>query len=373
MQVPFIDLRKQYQTIKDELNPKIKGIFETGSYVLGAPVAEFEGQFAQYCQTNFGVGVNSGTDALILALKALGLGQGDEVITVSNTFIATVEAIVHAGGKPVFVDILADTYNIDLKKLRDKITPKTRAIIAVHLYGQMVQMDEIMKIAKENNLYLIEDAAEAHGGSYKGRRAGSFGDIGCFSFYPTKNLGGCGDGGMALCNDEKIAGNLRKLRDHGSAKKYYHDLVGYNSRLDALQAVVLGVKLKYLDQWNRQRKQKAKLYEKLLSGVPGVVIPKTAAGVDHVYYVYVIRVLAALREKLQSYLSSKGIGTMVHFPIPAHLSEAFKYLGHKEGDLPVTEECSRSIISLPMFPDISDEQIEYVAQEIKNYLQDKTV
>lgn len=368
MNVPFVDLKEQYNAIRDELEPALHEVFRDTAFILGKYVARFEQEFAAYCGVRHAIGVNSGTDAITLTLKALGLGPGDEVITAANTFVATVEAIVHAGCKPVLVDVLPDTYNMDPIKLEEKITSKTKAIIPVHLYGQPADLEAIMAIARRYNLFVIEDAAQAHGARYKGRPVGSLGDAACFSFYPSKNLGAYGDGGAVVTNDEALALKIRQLRDHGSIRKYQHELVGYNSRLDALQAVVLSIKLKHLDQWNAMRQRNAHLYRELLLKFPGVVAPKARQDVQHVYHLYVIRVERGDRDRLQEHLKAHGIETGIHYPQPVHLTQAFAYLGYKEGDFPVAEQCARSILSLPMYPELRAEQIDHVVSEIRNYL-----
>jgi dTDP-4-amino-4,6-dideoxygalactose transaminase len=368
MNVPFVDLKEQYNSIRNELEPVLQEVFRDAAFILGKYVARFEQEFAAYCGVQHAIGVNSGTDAITLTLKALGLGPGDEVITAANTFVATVEAITHAGCKPVLVDILPDTYNMDPNALEEKITPRTRAIIPVHLYGQPSDMATIMKIAKRHDLFVIEDAAQAHGAQYQGKKVGSFGDAACFSFYPSKNLGAYGDAGAVITNNETLAVRIRQLRDHGSIKKYQHELVGYNSRLDALQAVALSIKLKHLDQWNAMRQRNAHLYGELLSRIPGVVVPNAQQGVQHVYHLYVIRLERGDRNRLQEYLKAHGIETGIHYPQPVHLTQAFAHLGYREGDFPVAERCARSILSLPMYPELKPEQIEYVADKIRSFL-----
>nr|BAL55160.1 glutamine--scyllo-inositol transaminase [uncultured Acetothermia bacterium]BAL60199.1 glutamine--scyllo-inositol transaminase [Candidatus Acetothermum autotrophicum] len=368
MNVPFVDLKEQYNAIRDELELAIHEVFRDTAFVLGKHVAWFEQKFAAYCGVRHAIGVNSGTDAITLTLKALGLGPGDEVITAANTFIATVEAIVHAGCKPVLVDVLPDTYNMDPSKLEEKITSKTKAIIPVHLYGQPADLDAIMETARRYNLFVIEDAAQAHGARYKGRSIGSWGDAACFSFYPSKNLGAYGDGGAVVTNDETLALKIRQLRDHGSVRKYQHELVGYNSRLDALQAAVLSVKLKYLDQWNAMRQRNAHLYGELLSQIPGIIAPKAVPDAQHVFHLYVIRLEGEDRNRLQEYLKSQGIETGIHYPQPVHLTQAFAHLQYREGDFPVAERCAQSILSLPMYPELKAEQIKYVVNKIRSYL-----
>lgn len=370
MKVPFVDLCAQYQVIKEEIQKELIEVMESATFILGDKVRRFEEEFARLYGVQYCIGVASGTDALLLTLKALGIGAGHEVITAVNTFIATAEAIVHAGAKPIFVDIDPHTYNIDTSQIEEKITPRSRAIIPVHLYGQPADLEPIMRLAEAYNLYVIEDAAQAHGAEYKGRKVGSIGHAACFSFYPTKNLGAYGDAGAVVTNDEKCRLTVRKLRDHGGIEKYQHDLVGYNSRLDTLQAAVLLVKLRYLDQWNRMRQRNAQLYNDLLSEIPNIVLPKVLEGAQHVYHLYVIRVEQGDRDKLRQYLQQKGIVTGIHYPIPLHLTKSFKYLGYKEGDFPVAEDCAKKTLSLPMYPELTREQIEYVVEQIKNFVRE---
>jgi dTDP-4-amino-4,6-dideoxygalactose transaminase len=371
MKILFCDLKKQYFSLRKEINTEINKVLKSGRFILGDYVEKFEKEFAKYCGVKFAVGVNSGTDALLFSLKALNL-SGYEIITAANTFVATVESIVHAGCKPVLVDVDPDTYNINTHEIKRKITSKTKAIIPVHLYGQMANMDEILKIAKKYNLYVIEDACQAHGAEYKGKKAGSFGNLACFSFYPSKNLGAYGDGGVIVTNDEKLAETLKKLRDHGSIKKYQHEILGYNSRLDAIQAAILSVKLKHLDKWNRLRIRNANLYNKFLSKIPYVKIPRKLAEAKHVYHLYVIKLEdKSMRDNLRDYLHLKGIECGIHYPIPIHLTEAFKFLGYQEGDFPITEKCSRTILSLPMYPELKKSEIKYVVEKIKKFFKNK--
>lgn len=374
MRVPFVDLGIQCNSMRQELSSKFEKILDTAAFVMGKELEKFEEQFADFCGVNYAIGVANGTDALVLALRAVGIRRGDMVITVPNTFIATIEAIVHAGAEPIFVDVDPITYSIDptgivhvLENSDGKRLKRIKAIIPVHLYGQPADMDPILKIAKKYNLHVVEDAAQAHGAQYRGQRVGSFGHIGCFSFYPAKNLGAFGDAGAAVTNDDEIATTVRKLRDHGGIKKYQHDLVGYNSRLDSLQAAVLSTKLRYLDEWNERRRKNARIYDELLSEMPHVVTPGVLEKVNHVYHLYVVRLDHSNRDGLRGYLESRGIGSGIHYPKPVHLTKAFRYLGYKEGDFPVAEQYTRKIISLPMYPQLNREQIEYVVQEIKRF------
>jgi len=382
MQVPFVDLKMQYEAIREELERELQKVFEKTAFIMGPALKEFEEAFARYCGVKHAIGVANGTDALTLALKALGIGPVDKVITTANTFIATVEAIVHAGATPVLVDVDPKTYNIDPERIVDTLARvhvgtsennNIKAIIPVHLYGQPADMDPILEIAEEHGLYVIEDAAQAHGAEYNGRRVGSFGRAACFSFYPAKNLGAYGDGGMVVTDDDKIALTVRKLRDHGSIQKYQHDLIGYNSRLDSLQAAVLLTKLKYLDRWNEQRRRNAQIYDELLSKVDGVIPPGPGVldKATPVYHLYVIYLERGDRDELRRYLQEKGIGTGIHYPIPVHLTKAFEYLGYKEGDFPVAEDRAKRVLSLPMYPELRREQIEYVVEQIESYMDQK--
>lgn len=361
MKIEFVDLKSQYQTIADEIDQAINKVVKNGDFILGEAVAIFEKEFAEYCQCKCGIGVGSGTEALHLALKACDIGPDDEVITAANTYIATVLAITYSGARPVLIDINPETYNMDVKKLEAVINNKTKAIIPVHLYGQPADMDPILGIAKRHNLKVIEDACQAHGAEYKGKRLGSLGDIGCFSFYPGKNLGAYGDGGMVVTNNESLAEKVKMLRNYGQKVKYYHLMKGFNSRLDTIQAAILMVKLKKLDKWNKMRRENAKKYSYFLKN-SNIVIPLEMSYVKHVYHLYVIRVNN--REKLQKRLAERGISTGVHYPIPVHLQEAYKDLGYTLGDFPVAEGYSDNILSLPMYPELTNAQIEIVSEEI---------
>ena len=365
MGVPFFDLKRQYHSIKEELNAALQQVMDSCRFVLGEKVISFEKEFASFCGTDFSVGVANGTDALRLALLACGIGKGDEVITVPNTFIATTEAISQTGAKIVFVDVDPETYNIDVSQIEEKINERTRAMVPVHLFGQPADMDAIMKIAKKYDLKVVEDTCQAHGAEYKDKKAGSIGDAGCFSFYPSKNLGAFGDGGIVVTNDEEVAQKVRMFRDHGQIKKYEHSVEGANSRLDEIQAAILEVKLRMLDEWNRLRRRSASVYDGLLQDVDEVVRPLEAECAKHVYHLYVIR--THKRDELQEWLTLQGIGTGLHYPVPLHLQEAYEYLGYKEGDFPGAEECAKEILSLPMFPELTGEEIAKVASEIKTF------
>jgi len=370
VQVPLVDLKSQYESIKSEINEATEEVLSSGSYILGSNVRSLEDELARYCGVKCAVGVASGTDALVLALSALGISREDEVITTPFTFFATAEAITQVGAKPVFVDIEEESFNIDPTKIEEKVTQKSKAIIPVHLYGQSASMRPIMEVARGHNLHVIEDAAQAFGAEYKfsqsRKKVGSIGELGCLSFYPTKNLGGCGDGGMILTEDEEIAERLRILRVHGARALYLHSLAGYNSRLDELQAAVLRVKLKHVDSWIEMRRERASLYNELLSSLKGLVtVPCQIPYARHTFCIYTIRVRE--RDKLRDYLTGKGIGTRVYYPLSLHLQEVYAHLGYKRGDFPVSEKASGEVISLPMYPELKEEQIELVAREIKNF------
>jgi len=363
MKVPFLDLKAQHDSIKDEIDTAIKRVIESSAFSGGPFVAQFEEEFAAFCQCKYAIGVGSGTEALWAALLGLGIKQGDEVITVPNTFIATAEAISFCGAKPVFVDIDEQTYNMDPALLEAAITPKTKAIIPVHLYGQMADMDPIMDIAKKYNLVVVEDACQAHGAEYKGRRAGSIGHAGCFSFYPGKNLGAFGEAGAIVTNNEDLAKKCRTFRDHGQPRKYYHDMIGWNARMDGLQGAILSVKLTYLDKRNEARRRNASLYDELLSGIDHITIPAIAAYASHVYHIYAIR--SRNRDALMNALAGEGISCGIHYPVPIHLTKAYHFLGLETGNFPIAQKCAEECVSLPMFPELIKEQIEYVAYHIK--------
>jgi dTDP-4-amino-4,6-dideoxygalactose transaminase len=370
MKVPFLDLVKQHKQIEDDLEKSVQKVMRSSHFILGDEVRLFEQEFAAYSGTKFAVGLNSGTDALFLSLLALGIGPRDEVIVPVFTFIATANAVTYTGAKPVFVDIDEKTYNIDPLKIEEAITGKTRAIIPVHLFGQSADMDPILRIAKKHGLKVVEDACQAHGGVYKSKGAshtshvkvGSIGDVGCFSFYPTKNLGGFGDGGMAVTNEEKIYKKLALLRDCGRRSRYEHVVLGYNSRLDSIQAAGLRVKLKYLDCWNKMRRYNAGLYTEFLEDVPGIVRPFTANYAEHVYHIYALRLKK--RDKALDQLKSSGVGFMINYPIPLHLQKAYSGLGYRRKDFPVAEKICREIISLPMHPLLTKNEIKYVSSAI---------
>jgi dTDP-4-amino-4,6-dideoxygalactose transaminase len=365
MKVPYLDLKAQYESIRGEIGDAIQQVLDRTAFAGGPFVAQFEKEFAAFCGTRFSAGVGSGTDALWMALLALGVGPGDEVVTVPDTFIATAEAIIWCGAKPVFVDVDSATYNMDPSKIEAAITPKTRAIIPVHLFGQMADMDPIMEIARKRKLLVVEDASQAHGAEYKGRMAGSIGDAGCFSFYPGKNLGAYGEAGAVVTNDEELDRKVRMLRDHGQAKKYHHDEIGWNARMDGIQGAVLSVKLRHLPAWNDGRRRNAGIYHELLKGVAGVVVPEAAGYAKHVYHIYAIRV--PNRDALVSSLAEKEIYCGIHYPIPLHLLGACKSLNHGTGAFPVAEKSAAEFVSLPMFAELSVDQMGRVAEEIRRF------
>jgi dTDP-4-amino-4,6-dideoxygalactose transaminase len=365
LQVPFVDLAAQYPTIAPEINEAVAKVILSTDFILGREVGLFEEEFATYCEAKYAVGVDSGTSALELALRAYEIGPGDEVITAANTFIASALAISHAGAKPVLVDVDPYTYTIDVAQIAKAITSRTKAILPVHLYGHPAHMDPIRQLAEKYGLVVIEDACQAHGARYKGTRTGSLGHAAAFSFYPGKNLGAFGDGGIVVTNDREIAKRLEMLRNYGQKEKYHHQFRGYNRRLDTLQAAILRVKLKYLEKWNASRRWNAKLYQESLEGA-GVVTPVEAAGAESVWHLYVIR--TENRDTLRESLISRGISPGIHYPIPIHLQPAYKDLGHKRGDFPITEGHAERILSLPMYAELTPESIQYVAQSIRSVL-----
>ena len=365
MNVPFVDLRKQYAPLKDEILSGIGKALDGMQLFLGENVQQLEKEFAQFCGVEHGIGVSDGTAALQIILRAMGIGTGDEVITVSHTFIATAEAILLTGAKPVFVDIDPVTCLMDVSQIEAKITPQTKAILPVHLYGQTVDMDPLLEIAARHGLRVVEDACQAHGAEYKGRKAGSLGDAAGFSFYFSKNLGAYGEGGFISTKDAELASKIRMIRDHGSGARYHHEMVGLNGRLDEIQAVVLRAKLPHLADWNTLRRDHAARYSQLLQNVP-LKTPFEGMGNRHIYHLYVIQ--TAQRDQLQAYLKEQGIFTGIHYPVPIHLQQAVSYLGYTPGSLPVTERVAGEILSLPMFAELTDEQIDYVVTHVGKFL-----
>lgn len=362
MIVPFVDLQAQYQSIKEEVNTAIARVLANAAFILGREVEAFESAFAEYVGAKFCVGVSNGTAALQLALTACGIKAGDEVIVPANTFFASAEAVSTAGATPVFVDADAVSYTIDPAKIEAAITPRTRAVMPVHLYGQAANLDPIFDIAARRNLFVIEDAAQAHGSLYKGERVGALGRVGCFSFYPGKNLGAYGEGGAVVTNDEDVARQVRLLRDHGSIQKYRHEIVGYNSRLEGIQGAVLNVKLPHLDKWNDLRREHAALYGELLKESE-LVLPREMPYARHVYHLYVVQTSA--REELQQSLNEAGVQTGIHYPVPVHLQPAYASLDHKRGDFPEAEKQAARVLSLPMFPELTGEHMQHVAESIR--------
>jgi dTDP-4-amino-4,6-dideoxygalactose transaminase len=362
--IPFMDLKAQYHSIKPEIDAAVIDVFESTQFVLGSAVVAFEKSFAAYARSEHAFGVNSGTSALHLALLAADIGRGDEVITTPFTFVATVSAIDYSGAKPVFVDIDPKTYSIDPAKIEAAITPKTKAIMPVHLHGRPADMDPIVEIAKRHKLVVIEDAAQAHGAEYKGRRVGSIGDLGCFSFYPGKNLGAYGEGGAVTTSNAAYARKVRMLRDWGAEKKYHHELKGFNYRMEGVQGAVLGVKMKYIEGWTESRRTHAARYDQLLAGA-GYEPPVAPSDMRHVHHVYAV--YHAKRDALMAHLTAKGVSTGIHYPIPVHLQPCFAELGHKAGDFPLAEKASAQTLSLPMFPEMTAAQQDEVVAALKSF------
>jgi dTDP-4-amino-4,6-dideoxygalactose transaminase len=361
----MVDLKIQYESMKDEINNAVLGVIQSTAFILGPQGKALEQSIAAYHGVKFAIGVASGTDALHLALRAADIGPGDEVITTPFTFIATAEAISYLGAVPVFVDIRPDTFNMDVTKVESRITKRTKAILPVHLYGQSVDMDALMAIASRYKLRVIEDCAQSFGAEYRGRKTGAFGDLGCFSFFPSKNLGCYGDGGMVTTDDPKFAERLHSLRNHGSKVRYYHDEIGYNSRLDEVQAAILNVKFKRIDSYNAGRIRSAALYKRHLS-VPGIQTPVESGDGKHVYHQYTIRVKD--RDAVKKRLDDAKMSSMIYYPVPLHLQAAYKDLGMKPGSLPVSEQAAQEVLSLPMYSELTEEQIRTVAEAVKKAL-----
>lgn len=363
MGIPLLDLKAQYNSIQDEIESAVLDVLRSGGYILGPRVEAFERSIAEYCGVEYAIGVANGTDALVLSLDAIGVGPGDEVITTPFTFYATAESISRLGATPVFVDIDPVTYNIAVDQIEAKITPKTKAIIPVHIFGQPAEMDEINAIAKKHGLKVIEDACQAIGAEYRGKKVGSLADAACFSFFPSKNLGGAGDGGIVVTNDKDLADKVRVLRQHGSTRKYYHSMIGYNSRLDALQAAILQVKLKYIDQWTDARRERAPKYNELLAGTD-IVTPTELEHVKHVYHLYIIKVPD--RAAVEAVLKENGIGHGVYYPVPLHLQDVYQGLGYKPGDLPISEAASTQTMAIPLYAELKAEDMEHIAGLVKD-------
>lgn len=377
MNIPFLDLKAQYRTIRDEINPAIQEVLDNTAYVLGKSVAEFEKSFAEMHDAKHCIGLSSGTAGNHVALWAHGIGPGDEVILPANTFIATAWGATLCGAKPVFVDCEPESYNIDPDKTEQAITDKTKAIVAVHLYGQPADMDRLREIADRRGVLLVEDAAQAHIAEYKKRKAGSLSSASSFSFYPGKNLGAFGEAGAVLTNDDDLAEKCRKIRDHGAEQKYYHVMPGHNYRMEGIQGAVLGVKLKYLEKWTEERKRAAATYKALLNDLDTIILPREMEYANHVFHLFVIRVKEKTpggpdgeRDRLRNYLMEKGIATGLHYPVPLHLQKVFAPLGYNEGDLPNAETLARECLSLPVYPELTDDKIEYVCSTIRDYFND---
>lgn len=364
--IPAFDLTQQYKLIGEEVGAKTLEVLASGHYINGAIVERFEQQFGSYVGTTDCIGCNSGTDALYLALRALNIGAGDEVITTPFTFISTAGMISAVGATPVFVDVDPQTFNLDLEQIEGAITPRTKAIIPVHLFGQPVDMTRLMAIAQSHQLWVIEDAAQAAGANWVGAKVGSLGHIGCFSFYPTKNLGACGDAGAITTNDGAIAARIRMLRNHGQQQRYSSEAVGINSRLDALQAAVLSIKLNYLEKWNDQRRAIAERYDQVFSHLSGITAPQAAPG--HVWHQYTLQIKGDRRDSVRQKLQAQGIGSMVYYPVPLHLQPVYEHLGYQAGRLPVSEQLAQEVLSLPMFPELSPEQQEQIIDALKDSL-----
>lgn len=361
--VPFLDLKAQYQHIREEMLEAVSRVFESCQFILGDEVKAFEEEFARFSGAKLGIGVNSGTSALHLALLAAGVRPGDEVITVPHTFVATVAAICYAGARPVLVDIDPESYLLDPGQLEAAITPRTRAIVPVHLYGQPAEMDPILEMAHRHGLMVIEDAAQAHGAEYKGRRCGSLGDMAGFSFYPGKNLGACGEGGMVTTDNPDLAQTVRMLRDWGQERKYHHGMRGFNARMEAIQGAVLRVKLNYLDQWNEARRSIANRYDECLAGCSGVLLPKRLADRKHVYHIYAVRVKN--REDFMKFLQEQGVQTAIHYPFAVHTLEGYADLGYRASDFPVAEQVAAEVVSLPIFPEMTPEMVDRVVAVVQ--------
>lgn len=381
LKIPLLDLNRQYKSIKSEIDLSMKEVLNSQYFILGKEVDELERKIADFCGVKYAIGVASGTDALLLSLKALNIGKGDFVVTTPFTFFATAGAIYNVGATPIFIDIKKDTFNINPDNLYELLDGKSfhisrmnidvkriKAIIAVHLYGQIADMDSIMEIAKNFRIAIIEDACQAIGAEYYEKKAGSIGDLGCFSFFPTKNLGGYGDGGMVTTQKKSLKETLKKLRIHGSDKGYYHSIIGYNSRLDTLQSAILLAKLPHLNHWNNKRYEHATHYSKCLKNIRNIETPEECNGRKHIYHQYTIRVKKGKRDNLQKFLKEKNIGTKIYYPLSLHLQKCFKYLGYKKGDMPVSEKASEEVLSLPIFPELKFDEIDYICNSIKEFI-----
>lgn len=369
--IPLVDLKSQYATIRDEVRQAIDEVLDSMQLTIGPNVRAFDKEWAEYCGTTHAIGVGSGTDALQLAIRACGVSSGDEVITVSHTFFATVEAIVYANARPILVDVEERSMLMDISSVASRITPRTKAIVPVHLYGRTVDLKPLRQLAQDRGITIIEDAAQAHGALLDdGKRAGTGGRANCFSFYCSKNLGAYGEAGSITTNDEKLADDLRALREHGQSTRYYHPIVGYNARLDEIQAAILRIKLRHLDQWNARRQAIAARYNELLAGGE-IITPEIPRGGRHVFYCYAIRVPGGRRDALRAFLTERGIGTQIHYPVPIHMQEAAQFLGYRKGDLPVTEKVAGEVLSLPMYAELTDAQIDRVAASVTEFMRTK--
>ncbi len=360
MKVPFLDLKAHHAPLTEEFDRAIREVIESSAFAGGPFVERFEEEFASFCGSSYAIGVGNGTDALWLALLTLGIGEGDEVITVPNTFIATAEAITYCKARPVFVDVDPDTFTMNPAELEKSLTKKTKAIIPVHLFGQPADMDPILEFARANGLFVVEDAAQAHGAQYKGQKTGTMGDAGCFSFYPGKNLGAFGEAGAVVTNDPELRKQIQMLRDHGQSRKYYHSMMGWNCRMDGIQAAILSIKLSHLDEANSLRREHALEYSQAFAGIDEVLTPFEAKYARHVYHVYAVRIQE--RDAVLRHLQEKGVGCAVHYPVPVHLQEAGRNLGYTKGAFPIAEKLADEFLSLPMFPELTEEQIEYVGR-----------
>jgi len=366
--IPLVDLKAQYRTIRDEVRAAIDDVLESMQLTIGPNVKAFDQEFAAFCGAKHAIGVGSGTDALQLAIRALGISSGDEVITVSHTFFATVEAILYSGARPILVDVDEKTFNMDYAAAVQAITPRTKAIMPVHLYGRTADLKPLLSLAKEKGLQVIEDACQAHGAVLDtGAKAGASGRVSAFSFYCSKNLGAYGEAGSITTNDDALATELRSLREHGQSTRYYHPVVGYNARLDEIQAAILRIKLRKLPEWNARRIAIARHYNDRLQG-SGVIVPEIPEGGRHVFHCYVVRVPGGKRDDLRAYLSERGIGTGVHYPVPIHLQEASAFLGYRQGDFPVTERLANEVVSIPMYPELTDTQVDAVAEAVAGFM-----
>jgi dTDP-4-amino-4,6-dideoxygalactose transaminase len=362
MKVPFLDLNSHHEPLRDEIASAIQDVIDAAAFAGGPFVARFETDFAAYCDSPHAIGVGSGTEALWLTFLALGVGPGDEVITVPNTFMATAEAITYCGARPVFVDVDERTYTMDPAALEKAVTARTKAIVPVHLFGHPADVDPILEVARKQDLFVVEDACQAHGAEYKGRKAGTLGDAACFSFYPGKNLGAFGEAGAVVTRNTVLQEKIRILRDHGQVRKYYHAMVGWNCRMDGIQAAILRIKLRHLERGNQLRRFHAAYYNRAFNGIEEIVAPAEAACVRHVYHIYAIRVLD--RDEIMRFLAEKGIGCGIHYPVPIHLQEAYRCLRYERGAFPIAERCATEFVSLPMFPELTPAQLEMVAQAV---------